>query len=210
LLWSAGFCGGELAGLVRRLRKIGAGGTTVEFDAKQETVRLGAEISESGERVINSAIEVKRVMIHEHGLLADVTSGQELEAADAESPAGGGPGTALGGLAEREEREALSTLQEDLGRLIEASFQAGFVAGIDANDPARFGVPSPVVVWSGAEPRIAGWSYTSDEGSLRTRLGEQLRRIRETAGISRRDAGWAIRASETRISRIEQGMRPSG
>ncbi|MFC9693846.1 helix-turn-helix domain-containing protein [Kribbella sp. NPDC056951] len=36
-------------------------------------------------------------------------------------------------------------------------------------------------------------------------LGTHLRRLREEAGISRTDAGWAIRGSESKISRLELG-----
>jgi hypothetical protein len=36
-------------------------------------------------------------------------------------------------------------------------------------------------------------------------LGAQLRRLREAKGIGREDAGWAIRASESKISRMELG-----
>jgi hypothetical protein len=36
-------------------------------------------------------------------------------------------------------------------------------------------------------------------------LGAQLRRLREAAGISREAAGWEIRASESKISRMELG-----
>jgi transcriptional regulator with XRE-family HTH domain len=36
-------------------------------------------------------------------------------------------------------------------------------------------------------------------------LGAQLRRLREAKGVSREDAGWAIRASESKISRMELG-----
>jgi len=36
-------------------------------------------------------------------------------------------------------------------------------------------------------------------------LGTHLRRLREDAGISRTDAGWAIRGSESKISRLELG-----
>ncbi|HWD83225.1 MAG TPA: helix-turn-helix transcriptional regulator [Kribbella sp.] len=36
-------------------------------------------------------------------------------------------------------------------------------------------------------------------------LGGQLRRMREAAGYSRADAGWAIRASESKVSRMELG-----
>jgi transcriptional regulator with XRE-family HTH domain len=36
-------------------------------------------------------------------------------------------------------------------------------------------------------------------------VGAQLRRLRESKGISREDAGWAIRGSESKISRMELG-----
>lgn len=41
--------------------------------------------------------------------------------------------------------------------------------------------------------------------ALRIMLGAHLRRLREDAGISRTDAGWAIRGSESKISRLELG-----
>ncbi|WP_238163871.1 helix-turn-helix domain-containing protein [Kribbella pittospori] len=41
--------------------------------------------------------------------------------------------------------------------------------------------------------------------ALRIMLGVHLRRLREEAGISRTDAGWAIRGSESKISRLELG-----
>lgn len=41
--------------------------------------------------------------------------------------------------------------------------------------------------------------------ALRIMLGGQLRRMRESAGISRADAGWQIRASESKVSRMELG-----
>jgi transcriptional regulator with XRE-family HTH domain len=40
---------------------------------------------------------------------------------------------------------------------------------------------------------------------LRLLLGRQLRRLREARGVSREDAGWEIRASESKISRMELG-----
>jgi hypothetical protein len=51
----------------------------------------------------------------------------------------------------------------------------------------------------------------SDGGSasgptvLRILLGSQLRRLREAKGVSRETAGWEIRASESKISRMELG-----
>ena len=41
--------------------------------------------------------------------------------------------------------------------------------------------------------------------ALRIMLGVHLRRLREEAEISRTDAGWAIRGSESKISRLELG-----
>jgi len=40
---------------------------------------------------------------------------------------------------------------------------------------------------------------------LRILLGAQLRKLREAKGVSREDAAWEIRASESKISRIELG-----
>lgn len=40
---------------------------------------------------------------------------------------------------------------------------------------------------------------------LRMLLGAQLRRLREASGVTREAAGWEIRASESKISRIELG-----
>jgi transcriptional regulator with XRE-family HTH domain len=41
--------------------------------------------------------------------------------------------------------------------------------------------------------------------ALRLLLGAQLRRLREERGVSREDAGYAIRSSESKISRMELG-----
>ncbi|MFI6330012.1 helix-turn-helix domain-containing protein [Micromonospora chersina] len=46
---------------------------------------------------------------------------------------------------------------------------------------------------------------TSGPTVLRTLLGAQLRRLREGAGVSRESAGWEIRSSESKISRMELG-----
>jgi Domain of unknown function (DUF5753)/Helix-turn-helix domain len=40
---------------------------------------------------------------------------------------------------------------------------------------------------------------------LRMLLGQHLKRLRESAGVTREDAGWEIRASESKISRMEGG-----
>jgi hypothetical protein len=44
-----------------------------------------------------------------------------------------------------------------------------------------------------------------DPTVLRMVLGAQLRRLRERRGISREKAGWEIRSSESKISRMELG-----
>ncbi|SCL53050.1 helix-turn-helix domain-containing protein [Micromonospora chersina] len=46
---------------------------------------------------------------------------------------------------------------------------------------------------------------TSGPTVLRMLLGAQLRRLREAAGVSRESAGWEIRSSESKISRMELG-----
>lgn len=46
---------------------------------------------------------------------------------------------------------------------------------------------------------------TGGPTALRIALGTQLRRLREAKGITRQDAGYAIRASEAKISRLELG-----
>ena len=44
-----------------------------------------------------------------------------------------------------------------------------------------------------------------DAAVLRMRLGTQLRRLREAAGITPGQAGYEIRASRSKISRLEDG-----
>lgn len=52
-----------------------------------------------------------------------------------------------------------------------------------------------------ADRRVQGASSTA----RRIILGAQLRRLREASGITRADAGYAIRGSESKISRLELG-----
>src|SRR3954452_1123168 len=74
-----------------------------------------------------------------------------------------------------------------------------FLAGV-AN-----ALPGPAVRWR--------WNVTSAQESpagsgptvLRIQLGMQLRRLRESKGVSRENAGWEIRSSESKISRMELG-----
>ncbi|WP_229068499.1 helix-turn-helix transcriptional regulator [Actinoplanes sp. DH11] len=54
-------------------------------------------------------------------------------------------------------------------------------------------------------------AYSGDRGgptALRMRVGARLRRYRLARQISREDAGWHIRASESKISRMELGRVP--
>lgn len=44
--------------------------------------------------------------------------------------------------------------------------------------------------------------------ALRAQLGARLRRLRTAAGLTREAAGWEIRASRSKISRIELGQVP--
>jgi transcriptional regulator with XRE-family HTH domain len=57
----------------------------------------------------------------------------------------------------------------------------------------------------GEEP-LPGLDESSvDAAVLRVMLGSQLRRLREAAGITPEDAGYEIRASRSKISRLENG-----
>jgi hypothetical protein len=62
-----------------------------------------------------------------------------------------------------------------------------------------------------ATHRGAGLSDSAADGSasgptvMRIMLGGQLRRLRESRGVAREQAGWEIRASESKISRMELG-----
>jgi hypothetical protein len=51
----------------------------------------------------------------------------------------------------------------------------------------------------------SGGSSVGDPTVLKILLGAQLRRLRESAGVSRDDAGYHIRASGSKISRLELG-----
>jgi hypothetical protein len=59
----------------------------------------------------------------------------------------------------------------------------------------------------GGSVTTAGEGSGSSSGptALRILLGAHLRRLREAQGVSREDAGWEIRASESKISRMELG-----
>ncbi|GAA3739683.1 helix-turn-helix transcriptional regulator [Plantactinospora mayteni] len=58
----------------------------------------------------------------------------------------------------------------------------------------------PVFAGGTADPGIAGGPTV-----LRILLGGQLRKLREAKGVSRDDAGWEIRSSGSKISRMELG-----
>jgi len=54
----------------------------------------------------------------------------------------------------------------------------------------------------------AGWALGYEQAgpvAVRILLGARLRKLREAAGVSREDAGYAIRGSESKISRLELG-----
>jgi transcriptional regulator with XRE-family HTH domain len=53
-----------------------------------------------------------------------------------------------------------------------------------------------------------GGQEQSGPMAIRLLLGARLRKLRESAGISREDAGYAIRGSESKISRMELGRTP--
>ncbi|MGH8793289.1 MAG: helix-turn-helix domain-containing protein [Stackebrandtia sp.] len=55
-----------------------------------------------------------------------------------------------------------------------------------------------------ATPQPGGGS-AGGPTALRMLLGAHLRRLREAQGVTRADAGWEIRASESKISRLELG-----
>jgi transcriptional regulator with XRE-family HTH domain len=61
------------------------------------------------------------------------------------------------------------------------------------------------VVPNGATPGPGLEEPAGEATVLRMLLGAQLRRLREAAGISAEDAGYEIRASRSKISRIETG-----
>lgn len=56
-----------------------------------------------------------------------------------------------------------------------------------------------------SEPGSAEAEPTRGVTARRIVLGTQLRRLREAAGISRADAGYVIRASDSKVSRLELG-----
>jgi hypothetical protein len=128
--------------------------------------------------------------------MGERSTGPDPDVYSGSGAAGGTPGAAEG-------REVLWTLREDLMSLIEASFQSGYVADVGA-EPGG-GIPRPKIHWDGSEPRIAGWTHETGNEALRELVRARLRKLREQAGVSRSDAGWAIRASESKISRADVG-----
>src|SRR4051794_16802584 len=54
----------------------------------------------------------------------------------------------------------------------------------------------------------AGPDHTIGPTTLRIRLGARLRRLRQDRGIGRDTAGWEIRGSGSKISRMELGRVP--
>src|SRR2546421_2397623 len=64
---------------------------------------------------------------------------------------------------------------------------------------------------AGEHPEVSTMTASPEGGAaggptvLRMLLGAHLRRLREERGVTREDAGWEIRASESKISRMELG-----
>ena len=62
------------------------------------------------------------------------------------------------------------------------------------------------MVWPGSEhPAGASGGARADATVLRMMLGHRLRRLREAAGVTPEEAGYEIRASRSKISRMEHG-----
>src|SRR5487761_1646137 len=61
------------------------------------------------------------------------------------------------------------------------------------------------VVPGDGEPGAGQEGSPAEATVLRMLLGAQLRRLRETVGISAEEAGYEIRASRSKISRMETG-----
>ena len=57
-------------------------------------------------------------------------------------------------------------------------------------------------------PAQQGNSTGGGPTALRIQLGSELRRLRKKRGLTRESAGWEIRASESKISRMELGRVP--
>jgi transcriptional regulator with XRE-family HTH domain len=58
---------------------------------------------------------------------------------------------------------------------------------------------------SGADEDLPAEVSRPDSSIARIRLGAQLRRLRDAAGVTPEAAAWAIRASRSKISRLENG-----
>ncbi|MFC9977349.1 helix-turn-helix domain-containing protein [Spirillospora sp. NPDC127200] len=77
-----------------------------------------------------------------------------------------------------------------------------------AGSGAEAARPEPFTGGSAAAPEIDPWNGFGRRGGptvQRLLLGSQLRRLRETKGIPAEQAGYAIRASHSKISRMELG-----
>jgi transcriptional regulator with XRE-family HTH domain len=61
------------------------------------------------------------------------------------------------------------------------------------------------IVWPDTDQSATATESSADATLLRMLLGAQLRRLREAAGISAEKAGYEIRASRSKISRMESG-----
>ena len=69
-------------------------------------------------------------------------------------------------------------------------------------------MPAPVLtrrIGGGTEARLSSDEQNSGPMVPRIQLGSRLRNLRQSKGVSREEAGYAIRASESKISRMELG-----
>jgi hypothetical protein len=79
------------------------------------------------------------------------------------------------------------------------------ISGRAAHPLTDSGAAMETVVPSGETPDLDQEEFPAEATVLRMLLGAQLRRLRETAGIAVEKAGYEIRASRSKISRMETG-----
>ena len=149
---------------------------TLERIGEELRLRDAADPDPRRTEVIDDLRAIRNMLAHGQGTVKDAAQEARLAGLLQE----------LGGL-------ELTSLGTTGARLIRAGATAGRVAGIlDRHDQVR---------GAGSRSDAAG----GEPSLLRIQLGAQLRRLRESRGISTRKAARAIRASESKIGRIELG-----
>jgi hypothetical protein len=101
----------------------------------------------------------------------------------------------------RKRYHPLYTLQTQ-GRM-HVQMKRGMSAGVGRKRDFRCHPPHPAAGPRGLE--VISAQSGSGPTVLRILLGSQLRRLREAKGVTREEAGWTIRASGSKISRMELG-----